>query len=118
MNELQIPESIQDLMQSMLSDIYAIRDPKTRKTIRFNLPPSKNQYRYFEHKGWMFCYTPWSATNGKYYCWTYKPFGEGSRTGNPSKWKMINLIGFRKRKTAKQRAYDRYCKLKKGNGNG
>jgi hypothetical protein len=109
MTEMKIPESLHDLFASLMPRT-GVRDPKNGELIEFDLKPNQNLYTYWEDEGWMFCYTPWKAINGKYYCWTYRPVGKGSRSGNPEGWKMEGLVSFSKRKLAKQRAYDRLVK--------
>jgi hypothetical protein len=109
MSEMKIPDSLHDLMYQLLGG-RGVRDSRTKEVIEFDLKPNQNQYIYWENEGWMFCYTPWKATNGKYYCWTYRPVGEGSRTGNPSRWKMEGLVACSTRKLAKKKAYNRLVK--------
>lgn len=74
---------------------------------------ASHSYRYYESDdGWRFAYTPWKDENGDYFYWTYKPVGRGARSGDPTKWKAINIVSTRKRKTAKEWAYRRYQKRK------
>jgi hypothetical protein len=105
-------EELNELMAGMLQKIYAVQDPQTGEPIEFEPHPFRHKYRNWECDGRLFCYTPWAAKNGKYYCWTYIPHGRGSQSGNARNWRMRGLVGFKKRKTAKQRAYDRYCKFR------
>jgi hypothetical protein len=62
-------------------------------------------------RGEMYCCTT-EPLNGKFVCWTYQPFGEGSRTGKAKQWKMVDRVEFARRKVAKARAYSRYIKAK------
>lgn len=61
-------------------------------------------------KGELYCWTPWKATNGWYYAWTYKPYGKGSRSGNPTRYKAVDKSRYRKRKLATRAAYRRYIR--------
>jgi len=90
MNGITIPPAVQDLMASLM--------------------PRQPRYRYFEgpHKE-MYCWTT-ERVNGKYICFDYIPYGKGSRSGNPTQWKLKNKIKFAKRKVAKARALKRYLK--------
>lgn len=71
---------------------------------------NKRSYRYFEHKQHMYCYTPWKDTDGKYWAWTYKPYGKGSQSGEAKKWRAVQKVSFSKRKLAHKRAEARYIK--------
>ena len=94
MTTVPIPAAVQELMRELM--------PQTR------MP----RYRYFENKatGEMFCWTVETMSNGKYVCWNYQPYGEGSRSGKPRAWKPVDRVEFAKRKTAKARALARYQK--------
>lgn len=76
-----------------------------------SLLPRQAKYRYFENTKTkeMFC---WSVekVNGKYAAWNYTPYGKGSRSGSPSKWKLKKRVNFSKRKAAKARAWKRFQK--------
>lgn len=100
------------LFAEFAQHLLAVRDPQTGEPIEFDPQPNRHMYRRWKCGGRMFCYTPWAAQNGKYYCWTYIPYGRGSQSGGARNWRMRGLIGFKKRKLAKQRAYDRYCKFR------
>jgi|GEM_PF-1688452 len=64
-------------------------------------------YRYWETKDKrQFCWTT-ERMDGKFWCWDYVPLGKGARSGNPTKWRLKNKVGFKKRKTAKSRAASR-----------
>lgn len=74
----------------------------------------RNKYLYWETADqWMFCYTPWKDDDGWYYAFTYKPFGKGSRSGDPSQWRLIDKVRFRKRRSAEARTVKRYIKRTK-----
>jgi hypothetical protein len=81
--------------------------------IQFDLKPSQHTHLYYEvnkgtKKGTRHCYTPWKDTKGRYWTFTYKPVGPGSRSGKAAKFKMADLVSFKKRKLAKKRALDRF----------
>lgn len=61
-----------------------------------------------DDRGWMYAYTPWKDRDGNYWTWTYKPVGKGARSGKPRRWKAIQIVSARSRKTAMKRAERRY----------
>lgn len=60
----------------------------------------KNSIRYWQHKRdfFSFAYTPWRESDGKFYALKY-------RSG-----KVVKKVAFGRRKKAKERAYQWYCK--------
>ncbi len=102
-------ELLQEIVNRVFGDI-GFSDPRTRTPGGgfLELKPGQCEYRHWEENDWMFCYTPWKDTEGWYWAWTYKPYGKGSRSGNPTRWKAVGFVKFRSRKKAKKRAEDRY----------
>jgi hypothetical protein len=80
--------------------------------VQFDLGPGKHTYLYYEDKQTKarYCYTPWKCTRGWYWAFNYAPRGRGSRSGDPEKLVIVDGVKFRKRKTAKARAYARWSK--------
>jgi len=110
---IPIPDDLNDLLTSLLSETFSIRDPQTHKPIKFLLERGECVYRYFKGAaGEMFCYTPHADIIGYYWVWTYKPIGKGSRSGKARRFKMTHLIRCAKRRTAKERAQARCQKAK------
>lgn len=100
-----------DPLKAYRRSASGLRD-KDGDPIRFNLRPDQNLYLYYEvtrgpRKGTRHCYTPWKDTKGRYWAFTYKPIGPGSRSGKARKFKLVDLVSFKKRKLADQRAQDR-----------
>ncbi len=100
-------EELELLMSEMWAEITAPRD-EDGDIIRFDLKQGQHQYLYWGYKRWMFCYTPWKSTKGWYYAFNYHAKG----SGKDKTWKLRDRVKFRKRKLAKQRAYNRYIKMK------
>ncbi len=101
-----------DLMTTVGFDPGWKRD-KSGAFIEFDPNPGRNQYLYYEvnkgsKKGTWHCYTPWKDTKGRYWTFTYKPVGKGSRTGKATKFRLVDLVSFKKRKLAHKRALDRF----------
>lgn len=82
------------------------------KPVSWSLKEEQNLYRFWtdEKTGARYCYTPWKDTRGYYWAFTYAPRGKGSRSGDPERLVVIKGVKFRKRKLAKQRAYNRWSK--------
>jgi len=89
MKEIIIPREIQELMASLMT-------------------PRVTRWRYFEGpRGELYCWNTERLPNGKFACWTYQPYGKGSRSGNPTRWRIRNRVEFARRKVAKARAFKR-----------
>lgn len=90
----QANEALARIIESSpLRDLFmqagGFRGPKG-ELVQFKLRRTQNTYNYLEGpRGEMFCWTPWKATNGWYYAWTYKPYGKGSRSGKPRNFKAV-----------------------------
>lgn len=101
---------INDELRDMLADIFpvsiGIRNPKTGKSVRFDLTRHENKYLYFRHPGssYQYCYTPHADADGWYYSFIYQPVGKGARTGKATRWTLKKLRPHRVRKAAKARA--------------
>jgi hypothetical protein len=95
-----------DLLSDIFSLVLGVRNPRTGKTIQFNLTRREYTYVYFKPKGssYKFCYTPHADQDGWYYSFVYKPIGKGARTGEAKRWKLTKLVPHRVRKAAKARA--------------
>lgn len=74
--------------------------------------PREPSYRYFTHRGWRYCWATERMGDGKYAAFMYQPTGKGSRTGNPTEWKLAKELHFTKRSTAKARALKWYTTAK------
>jgi len=76
-----------------------------------SITPRTARYRYFEGpRKELYCWNTERLSSGKFACWTYQPYGEGSRSGNPTEWQMRNCVQFVKRKKARECACKRYLK--------
>jgi hypothetical protein len=71
-------------------------------------PEGRRVYHYYQLGDVMFAYTSYPDREGKYFAWTYKPKGPGSRTGKAKRWIAKEVASFRHKSAAKRRAYDRY----------
>ena len=98
MTTVEMPYEVQKLMNKLWTDIVG-REPR---------------YIYWECDGYMFCWTTEKDRSGKYYAFTYRPYGKGART-NPTRWKLTQKTAFAKRRIAKARAYDRLVKFSNRN---
>lgn len=80
--------------------------------IEFDVPKGRNLYRYYEDRKTktQYCTTTVKDIKGWYWTWTYKPIGPGSRSGKAKRFKLVNLVRFRKKKDAIARAEKRYNK--------
>ena len=108
MKDDQFSDILVNAMKELMSDFNSIKDPKTGKVIKFNLKPGDHIFlRYKGLKGELYCYTAHADTNGNYWCWTYKPTGKGSRSGQAKRWKLTDLVRCAKRKTAHAKALHR-----------
>jgi hypothetical protein len=97
-----------DELNTMLSNLTGVCNPATGKPIRFNLKKGQHYCNYFDGpRGEMFCYTPHPDVDGNYWCFTYQPYGAGSRSGDPKRWKVIKLVRCSRRKVACQKARQR-----------
>lgn len=71
-------------------------------------PPERRVMHYYQLESVMFAYTSYPDQEGKYFAWTYKPKGPGSRTNKAKRWVAKDVASFRHKSAAKRRAYDRY----------
>ena len=98
------------ILREMFTTAHAMRGPKG-EVIEFDLKRGQHTYVYFESpRGEMFCYTPWKSTLGWYYAYTMQPYGKGSQSGDPTRWRARKIVRFRKRKAAKRTAVKRLIK--------
>ncbi len=99
----------------LIGDFQSVRDPRTGEPIEFRIHKNENSYLYFvgPHRE-LYCYSPHADVNGNYWCWTYQPYGKGSRSDKPSNWRVIDLVRCAKRRTAKARAFKRMQRAMKG----
>jgi hypothetical protein len=61
-------------------------------------------YRYFEHRGWRYCWTTERMPDGKFSAFSYRPVGPGSRSGTATMLQLHREVRFVKRSSAKARA--------------
>src|SRR5690349_15678157 len=95
-------------LQELVSELTAIRNPATGKPISFNLKKGQHLYNFYRGpRGEMFCYTPHADKDGNYWCFTYRPFGKGSRSGTARQWKLMSLVRCARRKIADKKAHQR-----------
>lgn len=93
----------------MTDDLRIILPPELQDLMA-SLMPRQARYRYYRGpRGEMYCWST-ERIRGKYVCWTYQPYGKGSRSGDPTKWRQRDRVTFSRRKKAKARAYQRYQK--------
>jgi hypothetical protein len=92
----------------LMSLLGAIHDPKTGQPITFMLKPGQKTYRYFQLGQTMHCYSPHPDLNGRYWYWSYVPFGTGARLGTAKQWKLVHPVSCATRGLAKRRALSRY----------
>ncbi len=118
-NELdEVGQDANEVLARIISKSPALRDfltPKFRgpkgEVVEFELRGNQSTENWVEGpRGELYCWTPWKATNGWYYAWTYKPYGKGSRSGNPTRWRAVDKSRYRKRKLATRAAYRRYIR--------
>ena len=82
--------------QDVLNEVFAMevgREPR---------------YRYFGHRGWLYCWTTERMGDGKYASFVYRPIGPGSQSGKAKRWKLTKETHFTKRSTAKAHALNWY----------
>ena len=91
----------------MVGDSFALRDEHGEK-VEFDLKPGRAVYSYqTDPRGWLHCYTPWKDTQGRFWVWSYKPMGKGSRSGIATDYELWHPRWFRSRSKAKKVAMDR-----------
>ncbi len=95
------------LLRDMVREPNAIRRPDG-SAIEFKTPRDAYLYRYFKGaKGAQYCWTIHPCDRGRYYAFTYRPVGKGSRSGKAKRWKLVDLVSFARRNKAKARALKR-----------
>jgi len=115
-NERTTMQNLQEMFSSV-SHLFALRNPRTNKIIKFELKRHQNKYVYYQAKnGAQYCYTPHKDTEGWYYSFAYIPKGPGSRTGKAKRWTMKKLRPHRTRKAARTRALAMLQKGPRTNG--
>lgn len=98
---------------ALLTPLYAVKNPRTGKVIKFNLKPHENKYLFYHApNGTQYCYTPHKDVDNWYYSFAYVPQGPGARTGNATHWKLKKLRPHRTRKAARARALAFFKKSK------
>lgn len=100
---IPIPDEVQEIMAELASNVFAAKNPKTGKPIKFEIAKG-HSYLYFRHQGNDYCYTPHPDTDGWYYSFAYIGVGSGSRSGQAKRFVMKRLACHRQRKAAKSRA--------------
>ena len=103
---------VDPLVNLGLRSSTSLRD-KDGEPVQFRLKNNQRSYLYYEvnkgsRKGTWHCYTPWKDTKGRYWAFTYKPVGPGSRSGKATRYEIRQPVSFKKRKLAQKRALDRF----------
>ena len=102
--------AVTKLLNDLMADAYAMRRADGSR-IHITVSRGGNVYRYFEGRnGVMFCWTVRPCDRGLYYAFTYQPVGKGSRSGKAKRWRLVDLVSFRHRNKAKERASARHTK--------
>lgn len=97
--ERRAVEAANRIFAGLLSEVFPSGPART----------SRNKFLYWETPDQrLYGYTPWKDSNGDYFTLVYKPVGKGSQSGKARRWKLIERVCARTRKTAKARAYKRY----------
>jgi hypothetical protein len=97
-------------LSDLMAETLAMRRPDG-SSISISVPRGRWTYRYFEGaSGALYCWTVFPCDRGRYYAFTYRPIGRGSRSGKATHWRMVDLVAFARRNRAKARAAERLAK--------
>jgi hypothetical protein len=99
---------LNEMMAPILSDLYALRDPKTGEKIEFEIKRGSLYHYFTGPHGTRFCYTPHPDTRGFYWTFEYVPKGKGARSGKARRFVLRNLTRASHHGTAIKRANARW----------